>query len=577
MPNRIPGWIAPIGFFQKPAGFLGGFNPPFLFLPVTHETLPFLRGAGAHWMEPKVWEGTEEEIAIALETMARQLGADAIMPEWVEAVEFRIVEETGMLEYRYSINGVWSEWLNLGDVTGEPGAPGEQGPQGEPGPQGWVHVGFYLMGMQNTENPAIAEITRQWYCRDGAESNTFYPEGPLEVIGTIQLNPGPQGEQGQTGDMYVITSSNPVPNVAYFFRERVDYLGNSYNLPGEPQQFGGIIAPEGPPGPQGEQGPPGQQGEQGPPGPPGPAGAGASSQVVWPVSVSDEFTRLSFLARQLSERKIEQQLFHWIGASVFLDTIATLVTIKDQIIPGPGGPIATGFIEWANSEPGRNEAAELLYCSLIPYRDFSDASLSAFYNTYGNYDWSLDYLNGDYAEMVRNWVANWIHPDYAMARWDMGIILANYYYDPAFDYTSLPCTPVIGNVQTVYDFTEAWYGWEPTDPAEPTAARYADGLGRATYPTFDAHIVFDRPVEVTHIEFLWSMPNDGQGDLSPFYRRYIDDMGGLSGGAYLPGFANYQTTTDNWTGFSTYGIRVSSANNPSFRLHRVSMTYNEIP
>lgn len=477
MPTPIDGWREPIAFYKRLPVELGEFVPPFLYLPVTHKTLPFLRGAGAGWMNENAWEGTQEEIDGALQAMALQLGADALEAtvSGIEQVEIDIVD--GELLYRVMINGVWGDWQSAGIVpAGEQGPPGNDGEQGPPGEDGWVHVGFYMPYLVNTPDPTKASLFLQWYCRVDATSNSFLPEGDPYYHSDIDLPIGPQGvpgDDGAPGPYFQITSSNPVPEVAYFFRQLMVWNGTEYEPFGEPAQFGGIIAPEGPQGPQGEAGPPGATGPEGPAGPAGPAGSGLTGTVVWPASHTTEFTKLSFLARELVDQTLEKQLFHWTGAAVVLDALMSMVTIKDVVIPGPGGAISSGFISWAQSEVGRTEAAELLYCSLIPYRDMSDFSLAAFRDAYGNYDWSLDYFAGNYAEMTRNWVANWMHPDYAKARWDMGIILGGYYYDEDFDYSSLPCTPDIGEWSRSYDLTVDDHGWRK----RPLWGGYGDVFG----------------------------------------------------------------------------------------------------
>lgn len=545
MPDKIKGWVEPIAFYQKEADDVGDFpESPTLLLPVTYDTLPFLRGAGAFWMEQSVWQGTQEEIDAAIETMARQLGATAIMPEWVEEIQFRITE-AGSLEARARINDVWGEWLDIGPVVGP------EGPEGPEGPQGWVHVGFYLLGMQETEDPAVAELTRQWYCRDGAEVNTFTPEGPLEVIGTIALNPGPQGEQGEQGypgPYYEITATNPVPNVAYFWRQLKIWDGTEYVDYGANSQFGGVIAPQGEQGEQGEPGPPGAtgpEGPEGPQGPEGPAGTGIVTGLTRPVADADEFKRLSWLARQLVDKKIDSQLWHWRKIDWLLDGLAFATTIKEQDIGDPGSLVLDGFIDWAATETGRTDAAELLYCSLIPYRYLDDVSLATFYSQYGDYDWSFDYLAGNYEEMVRNWVANLIHPDYIRFRLDAGMIYHEYEYNPLFDYTSLPCTPTIGGWSKTYNLNVAASPWY--EPSGFDWGQWVDGVGwqaALSGGVYWAGIFLDIPsgTSITYVETLIS--NLGGFDGGTDWGMYVA-MNGVLGRTEPSQTGALVTTTQN--------------------------------
>lgn len=511
--GKILGPNFPIVFQTHSANKLGGFNPPFLYLPVLYETLPFLRGAGAAWMEENVWEGTEQEIELALDTMARQLGATAIeMTSGIEQVEIDIVD--GELLYRVMIDGVWSEWLSAGMVpAGEQGPPGDDGAQGPPGEDGWVHVGFYMPYLVNTVDPTKASLFLQWYCRVDATSNSFLPEGEPYYHSDIDLPIGPQGEQGDDGipgPYFAITSTNPVPEVAYFWRQLMVWNGTEYEEFGEPAQFGGIIAPEGPQGPPGEAGPPGIPGDDGEQGPPGEAGSGFSGMVEPLAQDTTEFVKLSFLARQLTEKKIEQQLFHWIKTAQLFDLISFAAAYKDQVYTSPGDILTGGFVDWAQSEVGRTEAAQAFYCAFLPYRDMSDFSLNAFHNEYGSTDWSIQYALGDYAGMVVNWVANRLHPDYDQARYDMGIILGQYYYDEDFDYSSLPCTPDIGTWSRSYDLTADDHGFYIMH----SRGGWVSGEGFA--PSFEAGGYWIYPTKavpvnclVTHITAYWTNVDQG--------------------------------------------------------------------
>jgi hypothetical protein len=583
MPERIKGWVEPIAFYTKDATETGVFpDTPVLMLPVTYDTLPFLRGAGAFWMERNVWNGTELEIDSAIETMARQLGATALAPNWVEDTEFRI-NELGELEFRLLIDGVWSEWEVIGNVEGPAGPTGPEGPQGPAGDDGWVHVGFYMITAQQPI-PNELHLYRQWYCRESATTNEFIPEGDNILFSVIELPEGPQGETGATGSpgaYFAITSTNPVPNVAYFWRQLMVWDGTEYVPYGENAQFGGVTAPEGPQGETGPQGPTGATGPQGETGPQGPAGE-AFSGMVEPFEFQDnEFQRLSFLARQLTEKKIEQQIFHWAKIAQFFDLLSFAAAYKDNVYESPGDIITSGFLDWANSEVGRNEAAEYFYCAFMPYRYMDDASLAAFHAAYGSTDWSIQYANGDYAEMVTNWVANRLHPDYNAARYDMGIILGQYYYDPNFDYTSLPCTPYLGTWQRVYDFRIDQQGWSVNFASygeyvagEGWKGHYRTPSGGAGYYTL-VDLNPSGTTTITYAEFYIATLNSFGS-----YTSRGAYMGNHTGNLFGPDYDTGSLVVHTWSGTSTsnrFFVQLNQVTDANSRIVRVNLAGTGTP
>jgi len=397
------------------------------------------------------------------------------------------------------------------------GPEGEYVDQGEPEEisvvyDGWVHVGFYLPYATDNEDGTIT-FWRQWYCRVGPESNEFLPEGEPEDMGSAVL---PEGPRGPVGGHYLITSDNPASNVAYFYRRYMQWneTTEEWDAVGEYEQFGGVVAP---PGPEGDKGnyylltadnPPGEEdtvrlyrqlrdgqtgaalddpeqiGEavavQGPPGEPGPIGPAGTLGNWTPFEDflnSTEWQRLSWIARKCTEWAAGgmEATVRYTNASLGLGPaiLATMGGFWGLALGGPAGalvgfgaglgsgllaPFADAALmnatEPFRNEPDLNDIAKDLYCSLVPYRDLSTASLDTWVTLYEGYTPEAQVALGNLLEGVQSLLArHWREIGLEAAQEEIAVILSRYEYDPYFDYTALPCTPDLGEGQEVFDFT----------------------------------------------------------------------------------------------------------------------------
>lgn len=439
---------------------------------------------------------------------------------------------------------------------------------------GWVQVGFWLPYMEHDAQAATITFWRQWYCRVASDSNTFIPEGDPENMGTANLPVGPQGERGDPGGYYLITSSNPADHVAEFYRwyHEWDPVEQQWEPVGEIELFGGVVAPMGPEGrvgdyylltadnPPGEestvrlfrqrrhgvsgaalgdpeqigqavavQGPPGPQGEQGPPGTSG----ALTPQYGW-QDVS-EWQRLGFLAEKfigwVSETIVNQQeMRSWQQDAVALFGSAAAGAVGGSFAGPPGAAagaivglgvatmtLISAGIDVANYLPYKQEAARLqmaqaLYCSLIPYRDLSAASVEAWVTANETLPVDSNAIYADPGAAARGFLArHWREVGISRAQEEMmGYFLA-YWYNPAFDYSSLPCTPDIGDDQQVFDFTidaQGWVNW--TDYGGPFGF-YQQGVGWHGEPrSGEGDVVgikydFGEAKTITHVEILYDL------------------------------------------------------------------------
>jgi hypothetical protein len=225
----------------------------------------------------------------------------------------------------------------------------------------------------------------------------------------------------------------------------------------------------------------------------------------------------------------------------------------------------------------------------MPYRDMSDVSLATFYSYYGNYDWSLDYIAADYAEMTRNWVANWMHPNYARARWDMGIILGQYYYDEDFDYSSLPCTPYIGTWSRSYDLTLDPGPFVVANPVgsygdlrgdwvegEGFTGKYREAGGDFAYAGYFGGCWWTASggdTRVTHMQ-VWLAGVDYVG-AAPFRGHYILNYTGGAASAVYTDEGALITFSRNWNGTSEanmLGAAFQYSASPDQRIVRIDMS-----
>lgn len=512
---------------------------------------------------------------------------------------------------------------------------------------GWVHVGFYYpYSVQRA--PDEVEFFRQWHCRESAESNTFNAEGPPESMGVVVL---PQGPQGYPGGYYLITSDNPAPHVAYFYRQwhQWNEQAQEWEAGGPVEQIGGVVAPEGPQGPQGAKGdyyqltadnPPDQpdtvrlyrqrhdgttgypagqaeqigqaialQGPQGPPGPPGAPGAGGGWGYSDAWKSAGEFERLSFLARKLVE-VYGAQVYELrdvisdtstlaagllgVAGGVAAAVVATVATGGLALIVGTGvglaGVVADGVIQAGldaavdplATENVKDGAARALYCDLVPYRYFDDASINAFVAQYAGGDWGAQFMGGDYGGGLRTLVAlSWQQKGPQGARRELGMILSQYYYNPAFDYTSLPCTPNLGTWQRVYDFTIDAQGWV-LSPYGQNEGQYIAGEGwRGTYnsavgqDTLHAKIVWPHEVHVTHVEMIGT-DISFSGHPAAGWRVYLPPWEQKAGSVQSGELVTVAYTVDETA--ATLGASMVALNvNSGGLLRRVSITGDGTP
>ncbi len=509
---------------------------------------------------------------------------------------------------------------------------------------GWVHVGFYLPSVVDNGD-GTATFWRQWYCRESAESNVFNAEGAPESMGTVNL---PIGPRGPVGGHYLITSTNPQPNIAYFFRRYAEWneVAEEWDYSETIEQFGGIEAP---PGPQGETGdfyellaenPIGQndtvvlyrqrrdgtteaivgqpeqigsavavQGPVGPQGPQGPAGGIQGGSVSWAVFDATEFQKLSWLARKLTEmmaaqveavaRSVSMGL-NLSGNGFSLIGLAAGLIVASPIgaaLAVTGAGIASIFASLADVdvqlhlEPFRTEAgidaiAKELYCSLIPYRYLDQASIDAWIAANATGDQLSLILNDQQAEATRVLLAkSWQTWTYDQIVSVIVSILLQYEYNPAFDYTSLPCTPDLGGGQTVYDFEIDAQGWAvraPFPEGEYVAGQGWRGQTNSFYPnnrTVHVWINFPELKTITHVEVLATDVDfiDGEGNSS--FRIYMGDWQQVLGGAghkpegalvnWVPTLADPFTT--DWLGISM----VLTGLTPAALIKRISVTFAE--
>jgi hypothetical protein len=238
--------------------------------------------------------------------------------------------------------------------------------------------------------------------------------------------------------------------------------------------------------------------------------------------------------------------------------------------------LPTEFMVWANSEAGRNQAAEHVYCALIPYRDLSLSSINSYIATYEAYDWLAAFVAQDYHLMLNAWISNDMAYDPKGAKADMGIVLNGYYYNPDWDYTSLPCTPDLGDIQLVYDFVEDdEQGWESSTSLDAGTSMVhvpTEGLGRGATSMFGAKLVFDEPVDIESVEYMYNYPS-GSGNNSPRFGRIPAGTSTWSLDGALGGFGQ-NTLTRNDVGLVD-AIAIFAPDSATFRLQRVSLTINE--
>lgn len=600
-------WNPLIALVGKPASAIGAWDgPTAYYLRVPEGIGPLVMGGTVLWDNPQFWRGTPEQVEQALETIRRFIGQPG--NEMILDVEIRAHETEPGLEYRKLFDpGGWTEWEFVPLPQGPQGEEGVQGDryeifaereapnsyatlyrqlqvigpeggyidQGEPEEltivyDGWVQVGFFQPYLIDNEDGTIT-LWRQWYCRVGADSNLFLPEGEPESMGSAVLPPGPRGP---VGGHYFIQSENPADHVAEFYRQfRVwDEVEEEWVNVGEPELFGGVVAPAGPEGRVGDyylptadnpdantirfyrqrrhgvtgaalgdpeiigsaiavQGPPGEPGPVGPPG----SYTGITPQYGW-QSVS-EWQRLGFLSEKfigwVSETIVNGQEFRAQEQAGVLLSAAVATAAIGSIFGPPGavagavfgfGYTAVGLIFNAadsinylpyKEEASRAQFAKDLYCSLIPYRDLSLASIEAWVSLNEQLPVDMNAMYADPSATARGLLArHWREQGILRAQEEMTMYYLTHWYDPAFDYSTLPCTPDIGNDQEVFDFTIDEQGWELfTDYG--AFGQYQAGQGWAgTLRNGEGDMVaikhtFPEEKTITHCEVLYDVASVG--------------------------------------------------------------------
>lgn len=506
---------------------------------------------------------------------------------------------------------------------------------------GWVHVGFYLPYMVDNEDGTMS-LWRQWYCRDSAQENLFVPEGDPQHAGDVSLpvgppggyylitstnpaahvayfwreyyayNPatqeyeasgvveqiggvvapqGPQGIQGEKGDYYLLLADNPPEsnNIVRLYRQRHSGVTN---LPiDDPEQIGEAVAVQGPPGPVG---------------PPGQSGGTSNWQPNEDYLNSTEWQRLSWIARKETEyvaasiEKVVRGADAALGMG--LGVIAASGAFWGFAIAGPVGGLVgaiTGIgvsllgsfasgVSVLATEPYRTEEdiqvmAQELYCSLIPYRDFSEASLESWISQHETDDPKTLVLAGEHSQALQALLAqHWREIGFNSVYEEVAVILSRYEYDPYFDYTSLPCTPVIGDDQKIYDFTIDEQGWTVQPGGQ---GQYLPGIawgstnynGAWNYITLQ--VDWGQPYTVTHWQILFDVPDSGSGQFVP-YVDYISASGSHILNPPLEGTnLLWEENAPNGS-HSANGMRVNipCAVPTEAKLYRVSVTFEgEVP
>lgn len=668
----------------KDAGEVGQWpTPPVLYLPVTWGTLSFLLGiASLAVNERYFFETLPGQIEQALNTLMEQvterprdipellveLGAILDITLEVDSVNERLM-------YRVMYGEEWGPWLDAGPLL-----PGPQGIEGVKGDRsiiygertapnsymtlyrqdqeidpetgdyidvgqpvdvgilydGWVNVGFWYPYMVDNEDGTIT-FWRQWYCRHSAESNVFDPTELIEQGGTATLPPGPPGGH------YLITSENPQPHVANLFREfqTWDPVNLEWVPSGIVEQFGGLIAPQGPIGEDGRVGdyfelladtpeeqpntivlykqrhhgvtddpigtiiPIGSavalQGEQGIPGEVGPPGTQATWDPREDFLNSTEWQRVSWVALSLTRfvaASIERTVRYTSAAlGVEAGVLAGAGAVAGLAVGGPFGaavgaiagisigilaPVADGALMVA-TEPLRTEAdiidiSKEFYCRLLDYRYFDTASLESFTAQYEGNSLINAIIVQDFLSVVSFTLADhWREIGMVEAQKEIALMLLNYEYNPNYDYTSLPCTPVIGTDQRVYDFTIDGQGWyvTPNGQGEYMSGQgWGDTVYDGSYHYITVGVDWGGPFVVTYFEVLYDMPDSGSGQYVPFW-QYVGGPSQQNNnnpeGTNIVWSENAPNNAQECTGIRLY---IPSATPGGAILRRVSMTFD---
>jgi len=160
-------------------------------------------------------------------------------------------------------------------------------------------------------------------------------------------------------------------------------------------------------------------------------------------------------------------------------------------------------------ELSRAQFAKDLYCSLIPYRDLSPASIEAWVSLAEQIPVDANAMYADPSAVARGMIArHWREQGIQRAQEEMAVYYLTFWYDPAFDYSSLPCTPDIGDDQQVFDFTIDEQGWE-LYTAYGSFGDYQEGQGWAgTLRSGEGDVVaiqytFPEEKTITHVEVLY--------------------------------------------------------------------------
>lgn len=541
----------------------GSLDEPAFYIPVAEGLGPYVLAALTALTDEGLWLGDEDELRDFF-TLLNEMAFSRLEGVFMADARLAAQVEAGSLLYAFYREGFGppplAEWQNAGDVTGP------QGPQGLPGQ---IQIGFYMITAVDNGD-GTATLYRQWYCRTDPYSDLHEPDGEPVAVATIegpigpqgpQGNPGPyysiqatqpegfphiadffraayewdedaesyiaiepveflvrvegpEGPQGEIGNYYRITASNPegAPHVVYFHRQLLDGTDNTPLLGVE--QIGGAVAaqgaqgPAGPQGPIGPQGPTGPQGETGPAGPQGPAGAAGPAGTGWSNPDTAEWDALGLWCREGVNGICTIFIHHYTPRIIAWNFLQLAWSVLPSPIDLPNlGELYEEFLDPLDTDAEQQDITNELYCAIMPYRDLSDASINAFKQAYSPTGWLTFMQNSDLHGMIIAAFADSLAANKQAAREHFMAIQQSGMVDPTFDYSSLPCTPNTGNGYQ-YDFTgsntDGWQAW--THPNGNVIAQItAEGWMRAPVQNaLGIELVFNVAASVQRIEVLYS-------------------------------------------------------------------------